>query len=145
MKTFKFKIPIYGIDVTLIQTEKEDTYPSLKKALGFCKVQENEIKDIYDEISRGCTGGGYTYRNFDIRKMLCVFYPFENEKEREEVYAHEKRHIEDRIMKWASVDDIESAGLLAGFLGTKFYEFKKIQLIRNETTNTIQGTSTEKG
>lgn len=50
---------------------------------------------------------------------------FENESQREEVYAHEKRHIEDRIMKWASVDDIESAGLLAGFLGTKFYEFKK--------------------
>lgn len=34
--------------------------------------------------------------------------------------------MEDRVMRWASVDDIESAGLLAGYLGRMFYRFNNI-------------------
>ena len=49
-----------------------------------------------------------------------------NERTRANVYSHEKRHIEDRVLQYASVDDIESAGLLAGFLGEKFYDFDKL-------------------
>ena len=60
-----------------------------------------------------------------MRKIAVVFYPFSNEEEKAEVFAHEKRHIEDRVMEWASVDDIESAGLIAGFLGRMSYRFKK--------------------
>ena len=62
--------------------------------------------------------------------MLVVFYPMSSEDVQAEVYYHEKRHVEDRIMEWASVNDIESAGLLAGFLGTKFYLFAKQNKIK---------------
>ena len=50
-----------------------------------------------------------------------------SEKNRDNCYSHEKRHIEDRVLEWYSVNDIESAGLLAGFLGEKFADFEKMQ------------------
>lgn len=50
----------------------------------------------------------------------------EDNTHRAEIYSHEKRHIEDRVLDFFSVNNIESAGLLAGFLGEKFYEFWKI-------------------
>ena len=74
-------------------------------------------------IRRGAVNGGDTYRNLEHRRIIVIFYLMEDNMSRAEVYSHEKRHIEDRILKFYGVDDIESAGLLAGFLGERFYEF----------------------
>lgn len=125
MKKMDFHIPLYDVDVRLVQFDKEDDAREIRKALGYAKVDAKEIDGIIEEVKRGCHGGGYTYRNFEIRKMLLCFYPFISERERKVVYAHEKRHIEDRIMEYHNVNDIESAGLLAGFLGGKFYDFEQ--------------------
>lgn len=125
MKKMDFRIPLYGIDVRLVQFDKSDEAKEIKKTLSYAKIAAKEVDDIIDEVKLGCTGGGYTYRNFEIRKMLLCFYPFISERERVEVYSHEKRHLEDRIMEYHNVNDIESAGLLAGFLAVKFYDFEK--------------------
>lgn len=123
MITYKFDIPIYDIRIDLIQVENKEDANGVVRFMRAIKCQQEFIDEVTEYIKRGCFNGGETFRNFDLRKMLIIFYPMENEETRAEVYSHEKRHIEDRVMQHESVDDIESAGLLAGFLGRQFYKF----------------------
>lgn len=126
MKTLKFDIPIYNIHVDLVQVETKDDKAGVIKFMRAIECEQKFINEFTDYIERGCYNGGNTYRNFDFRRILVIFYPMSDEETRAEVYAHEKRHIEDRVMQHASVDDIESAGLLAGYLGKMFYRFNNI-------------------
>lgn len=123
MKTLKFNIPLYGIHVDLVQVETKDDKDGVIRFMRAIKCQQEFINEITDYINRGCYNGGNTYRNLDLKNILVIFLPMSDEETRAEVYAHEKRHIEDRVMQWASVDDIESAGLLAGYLDRMFFKF----------------------
>lgn len=123
MKKTTFQVPLYGVDITLVQAECKDDALALKKEMKRLCCDQESMDTTFNNIEQGCMNGGDTYRNFAIRKMLVIFYPMSSEDVQAEVYCHEKRHVEDRIMEWACVNDIESAGLLAVFLGTKFYEF----------------------
>lgn len=123
MITYKFDIPIYDIRIDLIQVENKEDANGVVRFMQTIKCQQEFIDEVTENIKNGYVNGGETFRNFDLRKMLIIFYPMENEETRAEVYSHEKRHIEDRVMQHESVDDIESAGLLAGFLGRQFYKF----------------------
>lgn len=126
MKTLKFDIPLYGIHVDLVQVETKDDKDGVIKFMRAIKCQQEFINEIGDAIERGCYNGGDTLRDMSLRKILVIFYRMEDEETRAQIYAHEKRHIEDRVMEWASVNDIESAGLLAGYLGRMFYRFNNI-------------------
>lgn len=123
MKTLKFNIPLYGVHVDLVQVETKDDKDGVIKLMRAIKCQQEFINEITDYIERGCYNGGNTYRNLDLKDILVIFCPMSDEETRAEVYAHEKRHIEDRVMQFTSVDDIESAGLLAGYLGRMFFKF----------------------
>lgn len=123
MKTLKFDIPLYGIHVDLVQVETKDDKDGVIRSMRAIKCKQEFIDEIIDYIERGCYNGGDTFRNMDLKDILVIFCPMSDEETRAEVYAHEKRHIEDRVMQWASVDDIESAGLLAGYLGRMFFKF----------------------
>lgn len=126
MKTLKFNIPLYGIHVDLVQVETKDDKDGVIRFMRAIKCQQEFINEIGDAIERGYYNGGDTFRDMNLRKILVIFYRMEDEEIRAQIYAHEKRHIEDRVMQWASVDDIESAGLLAGYLGRMFYRFNNI-------------------
>lgn len=128
MKKLKFNIPIYDFDITLVQIEEKSDKVKVLSVMKDIKCTQEHMDGVSDYIDRGCYGGGETFYNFDIRAMVIVFYPFRSEESRWEVYSHEKRHIEDRVLQYAHVDDIESAGLLAGYLGRKFYQF--VQLVK---------------
>lgn len=126
MMKLRFRVPLYGFDVTLVQTEgvgDKDGVLSLMRGLR-CPREHMDIVSEY--LDRGSYDGGDTFYNFRSRSILVVFYGFRTEGSRYEVYSHEKRHVEDRILEHMSVHDIESAALLAGFLGRKFYEFCNI-------------------
>ena len=126
MKTLKFDIPLYNIHVDLVQVESKDDKNGVIKYMRAIKCQQEFIDEFVDDIERGCYNGGNTFRDMDLRKILVIFYPTSDEETRAELYSHEKRHIEDRVMEWNSVNDIESAGLLAGYLGKMFYRFNNI-------------------
>ena len=126
MKTLKFDIPLYGIHVDLVQVETKDDKDGVIRFMRAIKCRQEFINEIGDAIERGCYNGGDTFRDMNLRKILVIFYRMEDEETRAQIYAHEKRHIEDKVMQWASVDDIESAGLLAGYLGRMFYRFNNI-------------------
>lgn len=126
MKKLHFKIPLYEVNVTLVQSEGKSDTDAIKKILMANHVKKEYIEDIVDGVARGGCNGGETFRDFRYKRMLVFFYPFENDRRRAETYSHEKRHIEDRVLEYFSVDDIESAGLLAGFLGGMFYKFERL-------------------
>ena len=126
MKKYCFKIPIYGVNVTMVQVESADDVPCIERLLKVVESEKEYVVEILNAIRRGAVNGGETFRNFSHRQMLIIFYQMEDEETRAETYSHEKRHIEDRVMEYFGVKDIESAGLLAGFLGRQFYKFSKL-------------------
>jgi hypothetical protein len=121
MEKLDFQIPLYKVDITLVQVESKEDESAVAELLESINVKDFEY--TIDCIKRDVVNGGNTYRNLEHRRIVVVFYPMEDNMSRAEVYSHEKRHIEDRILEFYSVNDIESAGLLSGFLGERFYEF----------------------
>ena len=126
MKIFRFKIPLYKIHVTLVQAEDKKEAEDVRKVFKANHIDKDSIEDIVAGVARGGCNGGDTFRDFRYKRMFVFFYPYESDAIRAEVYSHEKRHIEDRVLEYFGVNDIESAGLLAGFLGEQFYKFWKL-------------------
>lgn len=127
MIKYSFNIPLYYVKVTLVQVEGVEDAAPVEAILKAVKTDKEWIEYTVGGIKRNCRNGGDTYRNLDLKRVVVIFYRTTSERERSNVYSHEKRHIEDRVLEWYSVNDIEAAGLLAGFLGEKFYEFEKRQ------------------
>lgn len=123
MKTHKFEVPFYKVQVTLVQIEGPEDMAEVEKA---CKKFGIEVTPgMRENIMRNRKNGGDTYRLLTHRCIVVFFYPFTNPLEREGVMCHEKRHIEDRILEFFGVSDIESSAFLAGYLGEEFYKFKE--------------------
>lgn len=121
MKKYEFQLPYYKVDVTLLQVEGKKDENYVAQLLKSIDAEDTEY--TLEGIRRGAVNGGDTYRDLNNKRMAVLFYPMEDNIHRAEIYSHEKRHIEDRVLEFFGVNDIESAGLLAGFLGEKFYEF----------------------
>ena len=126
MKKMQFVIPLYKVRVTLVQAVDKGETEEVRKVLIANHITKDSIDDIVDGVMRGGCNGGDTFRDFRYKRIFVFFYPYETEFVRAEVYSHEKRHIEDRVLEYFGVNDIESAGLLAGFLGEQFYKFWKL-------------------
>lgn len=126
MKIFRFMIPLYKINVTMVQAVDKSEADEVCKVLKRNHIDKKFIEDIVDGVRRGGCNGGETFRDFRYKRMFVFFYPYDNNMARAEVYSHEKRHIEDRVLEYFGVNDIESAGLLAGFLGEQFYKFERL-------------------
>lgn len=126
MKKYSFKLPLYGQNVTLVQVEGKDDADAIMPVLKDNKLSMEDAQQTIEGIRRGCFNGGDTYRNFQIERVLVIFYLMKSERTRANIYSHEKRHIEDRVLEWAGISDIEASAFLAGFLGEKFYEFTEL-------------------
>ena len=123
MKTLKFKIPLYKVTVDLIQIEDKNDVEPVKAYFKENRIES--IEEVLDNIAKDAYDGGETYSLLSIRRMTVLFYQFSSDIEKANIYAHEKRHMEDRILEYFDVNDIESAAILAGYFGEKFYEFDK--------------------
>ena len=123
MVKIDFKTPYFDYDVTLIQIEGS------KDALEVCKyltkndINKEVVDDVKEKIVGGYVNGGETNWNTKTKRIICVFYEYLEDSAKANVYSHEKRHIEDRILQHCGVDDIETSGYFAGYLGEIFYEF----------------------
>ena len=126
MKKICFKLPYYDYNVTLIQVESNKDADAVCKYLAKDKVGKEYIDEVREYITGGYRNGGET--NWDRRKkrIICLFYEFLSDTDRANIYSHEKRHIEDRVLQHCKVEDIEASAYLAGYLGEKFYELWKI-------------------
>ena len=124
MKKMEFQLPYYKVDITLLQIESEKDADEVSVLFNSMNIKDAEY--TIDGIKQGAVNGGDTYRDLNHRRIVVLFYPMEDNVRRAEIYSHEKRHIEDRVLEFFDVNDIESSALLAGFLGEKFYEFWKL-------------------
>lgn len=124
MLTHEFRIPIFDLDVQLLQVETpQDSNQFREEAMRFC-MEKEDIEEECARIERDTKDGGTTYRNGRLKRFLVVFYNVTSVEEREQIWAHEKRHIEDRIMQFCGIDDIETAGYIAGYLGKEFHKLR---------------------
>lgn len=122
----KFHIPIYDVDVAMVQIEDSNDKEPIRKLLNSIGAREEDIQTTLENIENESTNGGDTYRCLEARKITVVFFPFTDTDNKTNIFDHEKRHVEDRILEYFSVQDAESAALLAGYLGVQFRKFEKL-------------------
>lgn len=122
MVRIDFKTPYYDYNITLIQVESDKDADAVCKFLLKEGINKDVVSDVKEQIQGDYVNGGETNWNARTKRVICVFYEYLNEVDRVNIYSHEKRHIEDRILQHCKVDDIEASAYFAGWLGTKFYE-----------------------
>lgn len=120
MKKLKFAVPLYDVAVTLVQVEGVDDAKDVEECCNEIGLLADDTNAVLDFIRSDKTDGGDTWRNFDNGQMLVIFYRMTNGRTKRNRYGHEKRHVEDRILQWCGIDDIEAAAYLAGFLSEQF-------------------------
>ena len=123
MRTKNFKIDVYRYDITLVQVERNDKSDDVIKFLKKFDILQKDLDDLKEGMDEEAVNGGHTLCNHLFKQIVCFFYPFTDNERRCELYAHEKRHVEDRICEWLGINDIEASAYLAGYLGVKFWEF----------------------
>lgn len=125
MVKIDFKTPYYDYNVTLIQVESEKDADAVCSQLAKYKMGKEYIDDTRECITDGYRNGGETNWNSSTKRIICLFYECLSDTYRANVYSHEKRHIEDRILQHCKVEDIEASAYLAGYLGERFYDLWK--------------------
>lgn len=123
MKKMKFAVPLYDINVTLVQVESPDDADEVKVCCEEIELLPEDTTATLEFIRQDKCDGGDTWRNFDKGQMFVIFYRMTNGRVKRNRYGHEKRHVEDRILQWCGVNDIEAAAYLAGFLSEQFDDF----------------------
>ena len=58
----KFHIPIYDVDVTMVQIEDSNDKEPIRKLLNSIRAREEDIQTTLDNIENESTNGGDTYR-----------------------------------------------------------------------------------
>lgn len=125
MKQIKFDVPIFDIEVILIQTESIEDKDTILNLMKDYEATEDILKELDDNISNDRTDGGNTYWSAGLHRAITVFYEMESQERKDICYAHEKRHIEDRILEFCGINDRETAGYLAGWLMPYFNKLNK--------------------
>ena len=120
MKVNRFSIPIYDYDVIYIELHSDDSVEEqiaiITEELTLMKTNEQYLDETIQEIKDGSKNGGNHFYNLSKSVSLIMIYPHDDPDRLRATIAHEKRHLEDRMLKHYRVKDIESAGLLAGYL-----------------------------
>jgi hypothetical protein len=123
MKTHTFNIPMLDFKIKLIQITSKKDYIQVKKHEWLQDIPDEDREEIFQNVKEDVCDGACVLRNLNMKQLIVVFYRFESEEKRVNVYAHEKRHVEDRIMEYLHIEDFEAAGYLAGFLAVEFNKF----------------------
>ena len=121
MKVKKVKIPIFNHNLNVFEvTSKRDTDKLLKELKPFKMLNEDDEKEVRENIENETDGACTYYRKADCT-LVVIIYLQTNETRRREVLAHEKRHVEDNILNTLGIDDKESAAYLAGYLAKEVF------------------------
>ena len=121
MKIKKVKIPIFNHKLNVFEvTNKRDVDKLVKELKSLQIINGEDEREVRENIENECDGACTFYRKVDCT-LVVVIYIQSNQDRRREVLAHEKRHIEDHILKHLGIDDMESAAYLAGYLAKEVF------------------------
>ena len=121
MKVSKLNLPIFDFNITMLQIESKNDVEFLPKYFKEIKLDKEHFDEEIEIVTKGCFNGGNTYRNFQLKRFLILIYPCKSQKKLLNIKAHELRHLTDRILEWANIEDIETAAFLQGYLFEKLY------------------------
>lgn len=121
MKSKKIDIPMYDFRLDLLEVESSDDVTLLPKFFKSIRLDDEMSLEILDAVKNGDVDGGWTLAHLGIKRILVVLLKMRSEEQRRSVLAHEKRHVEDDILKHCHVNDDEAAAFLAGYLGRFMY------------------------
>jgi hypothetical protein len=120
MKIVRFTIPLYEYDVVYVEIDENDPIDRqiafVTEELTNMKTDKQYLDETIQEIKEEYKNGGNHFYNLSKSVSFIMIYPHDNPERMKATIAHEKRHMEDRILKHYRVKDIESAGLLSGYL-----------------------------
>lgn len=114
-------VPIYDFDIHVINIDDEGDSFRLRSIMNDFGCDDESIDDECTKVLKGRIDGGCLFRKLDERAFLLILSKFSSDATRINIIGHEKRHIEDRILEYCSVEDIEAAAYLAGYLSEKLY------------------------
>lgn len=125
MKAFTHNIPIYRYGLMIVSVSKEDM-ENEDKVNDLRNYLSPYFPDCYIEetINTAKSGSEEAITRSEGSRSFCIFYNID--KRKEELYGHEKRHVEDRILRTYGINDIEAAGYLAGYLSAVFSDFDNL-------------------
>lgn len=119
-----FDIPIFDIVVTLIQVESPEDHDAVMDVIHSYNMGDEIENEVSQNIRTDSFNGGVTFWNGGIHTAIVVFYRMDDDKRKSVCYGHEKRHVEDHVLKSCEIYDKETAGYLAGWLTPIFDMFK---------------------
>lgn len=115
------KIPIFNHKLHVFEvTSKRDAGKLIKELKSLKIINGDDEREIRENIENKCDGACTFYRKTDCT-LVVVIYIQNKQARRREVLAHEKRHVEDQILKHLGIDDMESAAYLAGYLAKEIF------------------------
>lgn len=120
MIKFSFTLPVFDHRIVYLQTKS----PKPAELSEFRSFYRKHFKDVPDSTIMECvtdpTGSGaWTAYDSMQRTGAIIIYNTYTLPDLMNLLHHEKRHLEDYILKNMSIRDGETAGNLAGFLGEK--------------------------
>jgi len=120
MKVNRFSIPLYDYDVVYVEIDEDDPIDRqvafVTEELTNMKTDKQYLDETIQEIKEESKNGGNHFYNLSKSVSFIMIYPHDDPERLKATIAHEKRHLEDRVLQHFSVNDIESAGLLSGYL-----------------------------
>jgi len=125
MRRVNIRIPIYDWDLTLITIYNAEDAEPYRKYLQEIEASEEAIETSVGYVLRHCVNGGDTWRDVGQRTATIVIYPWTDEEHFIETLNHEKRHLVDRIMEWARINDTEAAAYLDGYVSKEVFKHIK--------------------
>lgn len=121
MKTKKFKIPLFEVEVIYIETESKQDASEVERLLKRYALDKNNISIIKENVELNRYNGGNHFFNALRKRSIIFLYRQTSETARRMTLGHERRHLEDRVLELTNINDIETAGLLSGYISSKLY------------------------
>lgn len=123
MKIHKFRVDVYDWEVYFVIVRGVRDLKKLRKVLGKIGVEKKDIDVSCDKVKKGMYDGGDSFTNTGTRVAGIVLYDPKEDMVIDELVCHEKRHVEDTILKRGGVEDVEASAYLAGYVGKMLFSF----------------------
>ena len=121
MKQVYFKIPIYEWDVSIVTIYNEQDEQPLRELLTNIDADKEGMQQDLYSVRTHAMNGGDTWRDPGNRRAIIVIFPWSDMTVFWEVINHEKRHLVDRILEWANINDMEAAAYLDGAISKMLF------------------------